>query len=82
MADRTSADLFGGIFVMLAEKATKRDKEYALKIWPMTWEYDFHECQMDCDEELEKLGLARPGEDEGYPCCEYADAAGEFEKEE
>lgn len=80
MADRTSAALFGSIFEMLAERGDERDKEYALKFWEMKEDggYDFSDYQMECDEALIKLGLARTVDDNEYPGetkTEYGPAA-------
>lgn len=63
MADRTSAELFGYIFDMLAEEC-ERNKERAVRFWQKAREYDFSWYQMDCDAALLKLGLAR-NSDEG-----------------
>jgi len=67
MADRTSAGLFGDIFRMLAEEPTEKNKEIASKIFDKTYNYDFSNYQMDADEALEKLGLAKKGIDPDYP---------------
>ena len=37
------------------------------KYWKMSREYDFSEYQMEADEALLKLGLARKGVDPDYP---------------
>lgn len=51
MADRTSAEIYGGLF----ERLAKQLKE----IWAEADCYDFHKCQMDCNDALLFLGLAR-----------------------
>lgn len=77
MSGRTSAEIFHEIFRMFAQEATARDKEYAYKVWRMAWQYDFSWEQMECDEALVRLGLARPGCDEtDFPIHEYADTQG------
>lgn len=73
MADRTSAGLFGTFFEFLAEEPDERSKVMAEKLWRISKRYDFGPCQMDCDDALVKLGLARLDAD-GVP--EYAEAAG------
>jgi hypothetical protein len=55
MADRTSAEVFGNIFRLLAKKPTKDHKQLAQEIYDMTWHYDFNEYQMGLDDELDKL---------------------------
>ncbi len=74
MSDRTSAEIFSSLFKMFAEEATDRDKEYARRVWNMSYGYDFNECQMECDGVLVLLGLAEPSEDEnGFPVYEYVE---------
>jgi len=67
MADRTSARLFGDIFNMLAEEPTEGNKDIAAKMFPKTRDYDFNHYQMDADDALIKLGLAKMGVDLEYP---------------
>lgn len=67
MADRTSARLFGEIFQLLAENPTEENKLIALKIYDKAGEYDFSWYQMDADESLVTLGLAKRGIDPDYP---------------
>jgi hypothetical protein len=59
MADRTSAEVFATIFCHLAENPDERNTAMANWLWDLSKRYDFHPCQMDCPEELEKLGLVR-----------------------
>lgn len=79
MADRTSAGIFSELFMMFAVNATNTDKEYAHRVWAMAWQYDFSFQQMECDEALVRLGLARPGFDDGFPIHEYVDTEGHWE---
>ncbi len=83
MADRTSARLFGKIYEMLAENPSDEHKAMAKAIWPLQWEYDFSEYQMDADNALVTLGLAKLGIDPKYPDegekMLYADVDGQFE---
>ncbi len=67
MADRTSARLFGEIFELLAENPTDEHKAIAKKIFAKTNDYDFSYYQMDADESLIALGIARKGIDPKYP---------------
>ena len=59
MADRTSAELFGEIFKLLAELDPHDKQERAKKFWEQSRSYDFHPYQMDADYSLLRLGLAR-----------------------
>lgn len=67
MADRTSARLFGRIFELLAKNPTEEHKRIAKEIFSETRDYDFNNYQMNVDDELIKLGLARRGVDPKYP---------------
>jgi hypothetical protein len=67
MADRTSAALFGKIFSLLAKNPTDEHKAIAKEIFSFTSEYDFNYYQMDADNELIILGLAKMGIDPDYP---------------
>jgi len=67
MADRTSASVFGIVFSLLAENPTDEHKEMAKRIFNKTKYYDFSPDQMDVDEHLLKLGLAKMGIDLDYP---------------
>ena len=69
MADRTSADLFGEVFGILAEHVPagpERDAT-ALRLWTAQDDYDFSPNQMDADNALMELGLARRGVDPDWP---------------
>lgn len=67
MADRTSARVFGKVFELLAKNPTDEHKAIAKEIFAETGEYDFSSYQMDADDALMKLGLARIGVDPNYP---------------
>ena len=68
MADRTSAYIFGEIFRDIASMpALPIRSRLAKEYWKMSREYDFSEYQMEADEALLKLGLARKGVDPDYP---------------
>ena len=67
MADRTSAALFGAFFERLAETPDERSRELATWLWGQSRGYDFNDYQMDADEALVALGLARRGVDPEYP---------------
>lgn len=69
MGDRTSAGIFGDIFIYLASqpKSPERDA-FALEVWYQSQgNYDFSNDQMGADKALVELGLARRGLDTDYP---------------
>lgn len=67
MADRTSAEVFGEVFRILAKRKNKEEAQaIAARVWPLTQNYDFTEDQMEVDAELMKLGLAREVPDPDY----------------
>lgn len=87
MADRNSAAIFSLIFQHLAEdirehayQATDGQNDNppraaAIKFWQASWQYDFSPEQLDCDEDLIKLGLARRCTDQfGDEAIEYRDS--------
>lgn len=57
MSDRTSADVFGQIFTLLASNKSKG--EIAKALWKSSFNFDFSQCQMEADRALIKLGFAR-----------------------
>lgn len=59
VADRESAHLFSMIFEILAEYPDERNKALALRFWGLTGGYDFAYQQMECDDALVTLGLAK-----------------------
>lgn len=67
MADRTSAEVFGIIFEMLAENPTKENKALAKRIYQLTRNYDFNAYQMDVDEAGIILELAEKYVNSKYP---------------
>ncbi|GAB3937524.1 hypothetical protein [Larkinella terrae] len=67
MADRTSARLFGKIFGLLAKNPSEEHKAIAKEVFAETDNYDFSSYQMDADDSLMALGLARLGVDPEYP---------------
>lgn len=83
MADRTSAGIFGDLFVYLSEQPQdERTRAFALKTWADSQGYDFSHYQMEADEALIKLGLAKRGVDPDWPddgeTILYADGDGTF----
>lgn len=58
MSDYNAARLFGQIFKELARNPTVEHEQIAHRLWERVGEYDFHPCQMCCDEALLTLGLA------------------------
>jgi hypothetical protein len=67
VADRTSAALFGAFFARLSKNPDERNRELATWLLEQSRSYDFSECQMDADDDLIALGLARRGIDPDYP---------------
>ncbi len=67
MADRASARLVGRIFELLAKNPTSEHKEIAKEIFAESMQFDFANYQMDADDALIKLGLAKIGIDPNYP---------------
>ena len=66
MADRTSAEIFGNIFDLLAENPTEGNKILAYRIYDMNV-YDFSDCQMGADKSCLVLGIAKMGINPEYP---------------
>lgn len=66
MADRTSANIFGTIFQLLADYEGKKDshKQIARKLYLLSSGYDFTIGQMGCDKALVKLGIITAENDE------------------
>jgi len=72
MADRNSAEIFGSVFTKLARVVndydetndTKRTvRRVARDLWGETVRYDFSCYQLECDDDLVLLGLARENDD-------------------
>lgn len=59
MADRTACAIFAAIFDALAEKNTPECKEIAEYMWSLHFSYDFSDCQMESEDALIILGLAK-----------------------
>jgi len=62
MSDRTSAEIFGYIFYLLAKNPDERNIKLASEIWESMAHYDFSPGQMEGNDELIKLHLAHYGE--------------------
>lgn len=62
MADRTSAEIFGKIFVKLAALRKQGNvadiNTFAWWAWELSHRYDFSSEQLECDGALQTLGLA------------------------
>ena len=67
MADRTNAKLFGDLFKTLSINTTEESKALGEKIYQLSKEYDFSPSQMEADESLLLLGLAKKGVHPVYP---------------
>ncbi len=61
MADRTSAEVFGRIFNLLAVNPSNEHRKLARQIMQISREYDFSPYQMYADEACRKLDIARHG---------------------
>jgi hypothetical protein len=82
VADRTSAEIFGWLFYELAKRPAA-NVELAKKAWVQSQRYDFSECQMECDNELVVLGLAKKVQDKDDPECPetvYANSKGKLSR--
>lgn len=55
MANRSAAKVFTDVFKACSEA---RDKNVGWEIYKKIADYDFHPCQLNCDQELIELGLA------------------------
>lgn len=67
MADRSSAEIFGNMFILLASDPTEQHKKWARQLWSDSGRYDFSPYQMYADEYLEILDLARKRVDPENP---------------
>ena len=59
MSDHTSAEIYSRVFAALAEDPTTSNRGLALLFWAQSFDYDFSPCQIENDEALVVLGLAR-----------------------
>lgn len=73
MADRSSAEIFGDVFHYLSKQSNEpATKKFAKFMWERKDHYDFSTYQMECDNALVKLGLAKRGQDaDGYETVLY-----------
>ena len=69
MSDRSGAYLFSRIFKLVDEHVTdeKERKKLAREFWKETRDYDFSYYDLDCDDVLIRLGLAKKGVNPRYP---------------
>jgi hypothetical protein len=80
MADRTSASIFGQIFMFLADNPDASVKEVAAFLFQLRRHYDFTCDQMDVDDALLRLGLAHIKKDQdGQELFVYAPSGQEEE---
>lgn len=63
------AQLFAEIFTVVDDYVEDEDARHSLsrRFWVLTKDYDFEYADMDCDEALIHLGLARTLPDPEYP---------------
>jgi hypothetical protein len=59
MADREAIEIFASFFELLATDPTPQHKGWALKLWKQSQNYDFNDRQLECDEQLLRLDLAK-----------------------
>ena len=64
MSDRTSAELFGTIFRLLAVNPTEEHKAMARLIWAKRGDYDFSDYQVYEEDARVALGISRVVEDD------------------
>lgn len=56
MSDHNSAEIFGLMFQLLADgDISDKDERIARSLWRLQRQYDFHPCQMEANEALERL---------------------------
>lgn len=68
MSDKDSAAMLSELFLILSKfPPSEMRSEIATWAWEMTKGRDFHPSDMQTDEELTLLGLARKGIDPCYP---------------
>ena len=66
MADRTSAGVFAQFFEKAAKLGLSKNDPLVRFMWKARLEYDFSDYQMESDDALIRLGLARRGIDPEY----------------
>jgi hypothetical protein len=73
MGDSSGAYLFGMLFDRLAkEPDDDRRKKLVQFFWKEAGSHDFSDCEMECDDSLVKLGLAKENPDpEDHECPGY-----------
>lgn len=69
MSDRTSAEVFAALFDITAHLIPPSDirDRFVRRIWDLSRGYDFSDEQLECDDSLMKLGLARKWVDPKRP---------------
>jgi hypothetical protein len=67
MADRGAIEIFAAIFEKLASDPTPQHKQWARELWKLSLDFDFNERQLQCDEQLLRLELARLSGSRGEP---------------
>lgn len=65
MSDRSSADIFATMFLLLDSDKTK--EQIAQELWKKTFEFDFSCQQLEIDDTLVRFGLARKVKRPDYP---------------
>lgn len=67
MSDRGSAGIYQSIFSKLGSDPTSQHMKWARQLWKESLEFDFHPRDMEIEEALEKLGLARKMANKDHP---------------
>jgi hypothetical protein len=67
MGDINSAVIFSGFFEKLASDPTPQHIKWAIELWEDSYHYDFSNNELECDDALIKLGLAKKDIHPKYP---------------
>lgn len=67
MSDRNSAIIFSNFFEKLASDPTPQHIQWAEELWEDSYKYDFSNCELECDDALIALGLAKKAVHPKYP---------------
>ena len=71
MADRSAARMMGRVFITISKNPTKQNIELAHGIYDNMGQVDFDQNQMQADEALQILGLAKKGVHPDWDDDEY-----------
>ena len=65
VSDKKAAEIFALFFNRLATDPTEQNRRWALEMFAISREHDFHPVHMDCFDALRVLGVARLNEASG-----------------